>query len=115
MNFPHGETVTRLRAPLTTSRFSGRTTEPDWDHPGELSIGGCAVADGGSVEVPEPGRDAVDSDFDVFMPAGTDVTAADRLEVRGLVCDVVGRPFLWRSPFTGWEPGTVVRCKIREG
>lgn len=113
--FAHGETVTRLRAPLVTDPYSDDTTERDWDNATELDINGCGVADGGSTEPLQDARNAADSDFDVFMPTGTDVAATDRLRIRGLVCDVAGRPFDWRSPFTGWEPGLVVQAKIREG
>jgi hypothetical protein len=87
----------------------------DWSPPTSLAIPGCAVADGGSLEPLQDARNAVDSDFDVLAPYGSDVLAGDRVVIRGLTCEVVGRPFDWRSPFTGWEPGTVVRATIREG
>lgn len=113
--FPHGETVTRLRATLIEDPYSDEDTEADWEFPSELDIEHCAVAAGGSTEPVITAREAVDSDFDVFLPVDADVTAQDRLIVRGLVCDVAGRPFTWSSPFTGWTPGTVAQCKIREG
>jgi hypothetical protein len=87
----------------------------DWTTPTELEIPLCGVADGGSLEPLQDARNAVESDFDVVAPYGADVTAADRLVIRGLTCTVQGRPFAWRSPFTGWEPGTVIRAKIVEG
>jgi hypothetical protein len=61
------------------------------------------------------GREPVDSDFTLYGPAGIDILPTDRLIIRGLTCNVVGRPFDWRSPFTGWQPGTVIRASIREG
>lgn len=112
--FPHGETVTRLRAGVTVDPYSQEVTR-DWSNPVSFDIEGCAVADGGSVEPDQAAREQVTSDFDVIAPAGSDITFGDRLEVRGLVCEVEGRPFDWRSPFTGWAPGLVVRCKIVEG
>lgn len=115
MVFAHGETVTRLRATKILDPYSQEESDPDWDFPAELDIPNCGVAGSGSTEPLIDARNAVDSDFDVFMPAGTDVTAEDRLRIRGLVCDVAGRPFDWRSPFTGWAPGVVVQAKIREG
>lgn len=113
--FPNGETVTRLRATVVTDPYSTEPTAEDWSNPTELDIVGCGVALSGTTEPLQTARQAVDSDFDVFMPAGTDVTAQDRLLIRGLVCEVAGRPFDWRSPFTGWQPGLVVQAKIREG
>jgi hypothetical protein len=112
--FPHGETVTIQTASTTTDPYSG-DAELSWDNPTELDVSGCAVADGGSTEPDLDARNAVESDFDVIMPVGSPVTAQSRLVVRGLTCEVVGRPFSWRSPFTGWEPGVVVKVKIREG
>lgn len=112
--FAHGETVLRLRGGTSTDPYSGDPTT-DWSTSDLLRVEGCGVAAGGSLEPEQDARDAVTSDFDIVMPAGTDVGAADRVVVRGLTCEVVGRPFEWRSPFTGWQPGMVVRAQIREG
>lgn len=115
MTFPYGETVTRLRAATSTDPYSNETVA-DWSlTPSEFDIDGCGVASGGSLEPVEVARNAVDSDFDVVAPFDADVTAQDRLRIRGLVCDVVGRPFAWRHPMTGWEAGVVIKAKIREG
>jgi hypothetical protein len=113
--FAYGETVTRQRGVAATDPYSGTSTGLDWTTPTTLAIAHCGVADGGSLEPAEAARNAVDSDFDVILPAGSDVTAADRLVIRGLVCDVAGRPFDWANPFTGWQPGMIARAKIREG
>lgn len=115
MDFLYGETVTRLRAPLISDPYSEEATEPDWANATELDIDHCAVAAGGSTEPVITAREAVDSDFDVYLPADADVTAEDRLRVRGLVCDLAGRPFRWSSPFSGWTPGLVAQARIREG
>lgn len=115
MGFPHGETVTRQRATAVVDPYSGESTELDWSTPDTLAIDGCAVASGGSLEPVEAARNAVDSDFDVLAPFGSDVRSTDRLVIRGLVCEVVGRPFDWASPFSGWQAGMVIQAKIREG
>lgn len=115
MDFAYGETVIRLRALLVTDPYSGESTTRDWSAATELDIDHCGVAAGGSTEPVITAREAVDSDFDVFLPAGVDVTAQDRLRVRGIECEIAGRPFEWSSPFTGWTPGVVAQCKIREG
>lgn len=115
MFFAHGETIVRQRGVATTDPYSNTTTGVDWTTPTTLSIPGCAVADGGSLEPLRDARNAVESDFDVILPFGSDVRATDRLVVRGLTCEIKGRPFDWRNPFTGWEPGMVARCKIVEG
>jgi hypothetical protein len=115
--FVHGETVTVLTAGEVVDPYSGDSVE-DWDSPTEVIVNRVAVAMGGSLGSSEPLQDArnqVESDFDLLFPPSATVTAQDRVVVRGLTCEVVGRPFLWRNPFTGWTPGLVVQAKLREG
>lgn len=113
--FAYGETVTRLRADAAVDPYSGESVGNDWTSPDSLDIPGCGIADGGSLEPTQDARNAVESDFDVIAPYGVDVTAADRLVIRGLTCQVQGRPFDWMNPLTGWQPGTVIRAKVVEG
>lgn len=113
--FAHGETVAILTATPVVDPYSNDPDGEDWDNPTELEVPGVGVADGGSTDLTQAARDAVDSDFDLFFPADAVVTSAQRVVVRGLTCDVAARPFLWRNPFTGWTPGLVVKVKIREG
>jgi hypothetical protein len=115
MDFPHGETVTRLRAASAVDPYSGESEPTNWATPASLDIDFCAVADGGSLEPVEATRNSVESDFDVLAPFGSDVRSDDRLVIRGLTCEVQGRPFDWRHPMTGWEPGMVIKAKIVEG
>lgn len=113
--FPHGETVMVLTAATQADPYSGESVT-SWElPPTSLAVDNVAVADGGSLEPTEADRNAVDSDFDLIFPADAVVTAQNRVVVRGLTCEVDGRPFLWRNPFTGWTPGLVVKCSIREG
>lgn len=112
MDFAHGETVTRQRGTPKTDRYN--KTIIDWTDP-DTEDYICGVAQSGSLEPLVDARTEVDSDFDVFMPPATDVLSGDRLVIRGLTCDVVGRPFSWLNPFTGWTPGTVAHAKIVEG
>lgn len=113
--FLHGETVTRLRARALVDPYSNEPEDADWSTPDALDIPGCAVAPGGSAEPTQDARGAVDSDFDLIFKQTPDITASDRVVVRGLTCQVDGRPIQWRSPFTGWEAGWVVRASVREG
>lgn len=114
MSFAAAEAVVRLRPVMVTDTYSDQQV-PDWSQPpAELTLY-AGVADSGSVEQILDGRTPVDSDFTLYFDTTVDVTPQDRIRVRGLVCGVTGRPFLWRSPLTGWQPGTVVQVKIREG
>lgn len=109
MDFPHGETVTRLRATNVIDPYSGENVE-DWSVPTTKDFPRCAVAPGGSTEPLSADRQSVESDYDVMFPSGSDVTARDRLIIRGAVCQVDGEPFDWKSPLTGWAPGLVARA-----
>lgn len=111
--FAHGETVTRLRAPLVEDRFNDEV--PDWDHAVSVDIAGWGVSQDATSEAFETGRDATVSDFTLYRQESADVLPTDRLVIRGKTCEVVGDPFTWRSPFTGWQPGQVIKANVKEG
>lgn len=113
--FAFGETVTRVRGVTVDDPYSGEDTAFDWDAATELDIPGCGVAAGPTTDPNFDARDMVVSDFTVYAPAGTEVFPSDRVIVRGFACEVVGRPFEWRSPYTGWTPGVVVQANVVEG
>ena len=105
-----------------TVRVAGQQIDPYSDEPADTWEAGvaehpesCAVAPGGSTEPTQDAREAVDSDFDLIFDHAPAITSRNRVIVRGLECEVDGRPVQWRSPFTGWEAGWVVRASIREG
>lgn len=111
--FSHGETVTRLRAGVTTDPYSDESVL-DWDNASEVQWFGVAVWPAGSVEPLSPDRQSIEADFQVALPSGADVTRLDRLRLDdrgGLVCEITEIPFDYRNPFSGWAPGTVVPVK----
>ena len=113
MDFPHAEPVTIQTPGTVTDPYSGETVT-DWATYTERDEY-CAVAPGGSSEPTIVDRNAIDSDFDLIFGYDPAITATDRVVVRGLTCEVNGHPFAYLNPFTGWEPGTVVRVSVREG
>ncbi len=115
MDFPYGETVVRQRGVSTSNPYSTEATELDWTTPTTLTINGCAFDPGGSSEPTEQGRNAVITQPTVYAPPGSDITAADRLVVRSRTWLVDGDPAEYVNPFTGWEPGLVVKLKAVEG
>lgn len=115
MLFPHGETVTRLRAAIVTDPYSDEESAEDWASPTSLDIEGCAFNPGQSSEPLQQARNAVITRPEVYAPPGADILSGDRLVVRGDTYEVQGRPQDWRSPFTGWEPGLVVPLELVEG
>ena len=115
MNFPYGETVTRLRGTAVTDPYSGEATTVDWSDPDALPIPGCGFNPGSSLEPVQDARNAVITRPEVYLPADADVLAGDRLVVRSTTYEVDGDPALWRSPFTGWTPGLVAALKVVSG
>lgn len=112
--FPHGERVTRLRAGVKVDPYSGESV-PDWTSETEAPFAFAAVWPAGSTEPLSADRQAVEADYEVALPAGSDVTRVDRIRLDDRpgapVCEVVGVPFDFRSPLTGWRPGLVVSVK----
>lgn len=118
----HGETVQVLTAGTVTDPYSGEATS-QWElgagqtwttAPSSVDVDNVLVGSGGSSEPLLDARTPVDSDFDLFFQTldPIPVTSANRVSVRGLACDVAGRPFLWRMSGVG---GWVVKVKVREG
>lgn len=115
MDFPHGETVTRLRATPIIDPYSEETTGLDWGNATSLEVPGCGFNPGQSSEPVQDARNSVTTQPEVYAPEGVDILAGDRLVVRGLTFDVDGDPATWVSPFTGWAPGLVVALKRTAG
>lgn len=108
--FGAGETVTVLRAG-ERDRSGDRSTEFEPHH----TLDSCGInwtgAGGQSQEV-DFQRETVLSFVELYCPAGADILASDKVELPdGQIYNVVGKPSRWHSPFTGWEPGVVVRLK----
>lgn len=114
MTFAHGETVDVLSAGSVYNPRSGENDESWLSGVTTVTYGSVGVAAGGSLEPLQDQRDAVESDYDLIFPPDAVVTAKNRVVVRGLTCDVIGRSFLWRNPFTGWTPGLTVQATLRE-
>lgn len=107
-----GETVTVLTATEKTDVYGN--VKLDWTSPTQTPLENVLVGSGGSSEPLLDARTPVDSDFDLFVQTLEPilVTSANRIRVRGLDCDVAGRPFLWSMAGVG---GWVIKVKIREG
>lgn len=110
----HGERVSRLRAGSRVDPYSGDPVA-DWSSPSVFTWSSAGVWPAGSAEPLSADRQSVEADYEVALPAGADVTRVDRLRLDDRpgqpVCEVVGVPFDYRSPLTGWAPGVVVSVK----
>lgn len=113
---PHGETVTRQRGVPATDPYSGEETGLDWSSPVELSVPRCAVDPSKTRETFDTNRNAVVTDYVLWTDGVYDITAADRLVVRGVTCEIVGKPAIWGpNPFTGDVPGMEIFANVWEG
>lgn len=111
VKFAYGETVTRQRANATADPYSGDSTALDWTSPDELTISGVAVAQGAFIENATPDRTRVDIDFTLYGEFASDVEPLDRMVVRGLICEVVGKRQDWMNPFSGTHAGSVIEVR----
>ncbi len=108
----NGVTVKVLRIP---PQPSGRKRDRFGDSTGfqeHHRIANVAIEWESTTE-PNPGeRELVQSDITLYCPAGSDILASDRVELPdGDEYFVVGKPARWQSPFTGWQPGVVVKLR----
>lgn len=118
MNFSFGETVTILR-PTDRSRpgDAGRDRSGDRDESLDVhhTIENVGVDRSGTIGADEPQGmgERLICDVVLYCPVGSDVLASDRVELEDddAVYSVVARPVNWKSPFTGWNPGLVVKLK----
>jgi len=109
--FPHGETVVIVTSATDADPYSGDAGTTG----SEVEVPGCGVEPRPSAEPTQDARNAVTSGFTLYLPAGTEIGPQNAVRVRGGTFSVLGEPAVWRSPFTGWEPGVVVQCERTEG
>jgi hypothetical protein len=70
----------------------------------------------GESEPTQRGREGVIVGLTALLPADApSLTYADQVEYGGALYEVEGEPFTYRSPFTGWAPGTQVALRRAVG
>jgi hypothetical protein len=105
-----GETVVFLRRTAGPDDAHGNST---WAW-ARTEVPGCVVWPTGSTEEVQ-GQDQTSERLTVLAPYGTDVSAYERAEVRGLLYEVHGVPSQWASPFTTTKAGVEVRLERIQG
>ncbi|MGZ6806389.1 MAG: hypothetical protein ACXVGG_07115 [Mycobacteriaceae bacterium] len=105
MTFPFGQTVTLVKRVKSGQDAFGN----DVYSTTTVAVSG-AFAPGGSSEQLQ-GQDVVITQPTVYLPAGTDVSAVDAIDVAGQRFEVDGSPNDWQNPFTGWRPGVEVKLR----
>jgi len=113
--FAYGETVIFTEAGARTDPYSGESVKDDWGNPTVTLMVSAGVAPGGSVEPAQDGRAPVGVELDLLLDGFHEIDPSWKAEVRGVLYNVIGRPFPFRNPFTGWEPGTVAQVGRTDG
>lgn len=109
------ETVVILTPATVTDRYQNVTY--DWSNPTRRTVSRVVVAPrrAADTEATEQGRQGVILGLTLYLPARTEITAHDRVEVRGDIYEAVGEEGIWRSPHTEWDPGIEVALRRVEG
>lgn len=118
MAFPHGQTLTRLRAPLVSDPYSSAATRRDWATATETQIDGFGLDPGGSVVTDTVNRTQITT-APTLIWLGEDVPdiqPEDRMrDSAGRVWRVTGHPSRPIHPWTGWQPGATWPLELGEG
>ncbi len=110
MNFADPETFTVITRTVTGRDSMGNRTYT----PVETTVTG-AFAPAGSTELVQ-GQDTIISNPTIYLTDGTPAPAPTaRIVVRGVTFEVDGEPLVFHNPFTGSEPGAVVRLVRVDG
>lgn len=87
------ETVERLRAQTAPDRYTNEIPT-GWV---ATPLPGVLVAPSTSADLIQPGRDGVVTDLTLLAPAGTDLTARDRIRYRGDEYSIAGDVADWST------------------
>lgn len=109
-SFPFGQTVTILTRTAGANDALGNKTYTSVP----TVVAGAAFADLGSSEILGNQETVIDQPV-VYLPAGTVVGPLDAVMVGAITYEVDGQPSSNTSPFTGWNPGMVVKLRRVEG
>lgn len=112
MSYAFGETISVLDGVATSRDGDGNDVQT---FPQKATYDNVPIAptDGNGAGANEAvqAQDQVIIGLTIYPPDGADITAVDRIVVRGETWDVVGLPQPWVSPYTGRRPGMVVALK----
>ncbi len=105
MFFAAGETVTVTRPP-----DKDRTGDPVGTDT-TFTVDGCGINYQATSENNDR-RETVVSTIELLCPPGADIRSTDKVTLpNGRTFLVDGDPAPWHNPFTGWEPGVVIRLR----
>lgn len=108
MTFPLGADTVTIQRGAARDRFGDRTGTDTG-----TQVTGCSVQPTSAVEQTDRG-DLLVTNLTVFLPAGTDVLATDRISWGGKTWEVDGDPARWRDE-TGTEDHVQAQLKLVQG
>ncbi len=107
MDFPHGETVYRLRAKLIRDPYSSEEVGADWEDPDELEIPSAFIAQTSTSMLTTATREQALEAKSLFCDGAFDIAKGDRIRegADGPTYTIEGiPPAADPNPFTGWTP-----------
>lgn len=78
---------------------------------GETSTTATAAFNPGTSAEVVQGQDLVTIQPSLYLPPEVDPQPVDAVEVGGQRFEVDGDTNVWQSPFTGWQPGNVLKLR----
>jgi head-tail adaptor len=94
-----GDTVTIVRAAIAADSYGNRAR--DWDDTTQTAVAAHVQPASTSEDRGARDREQAVSGYVVWVDAGTDVQATDRVVWAGRTFDVDGDPSTWSAPFVG--------------
>jgi hypothetical protein len=110
---PAGEPVTVTRPSWVTDRYGNEAA--DWDATTVTTYDPCVAYPGTSEETTDGRVSGTMAELTLLLPYGADVQPSDRVTWRGRSFEVISQSYDWRSPLTGWQPGTQVDLRAYDG
>lgn len=81
----------------------------------EILVRDCLMGFGSTDEPVDASRKPIDASVTLYFPNGTVILEEDVFEVREKDFVKDGDPMDWKSPFSGWNLGVVVKVRRRVG
>lgn len=111
--FPFAKTATLIKRVRSALNVDGNDTYVDHFSPLKNVVTwpstSSLVGQGLRIEMRTGDQATAVASLNAVVPPGTDITALDAMILDGITWEVEGDPSIYQSPWTGNDPGIVVR------